>query len=122
MIKGRFLRRPVLDALRETVPQNLKHYRQGTFDHLCTDPSVFFEGTFEIDESVLESIRSPQSDNLLDVENSEASYGAMKSLTPYEARDERFWVYLTHTFLLDYARKRWPIPTEDVEAVEHIRT
>jgi hypothetical protein len=31
------------------------------------------------------------------------------------------WVYLTHTTLLDYARKRWPIPEDDEEAEKHIR-
>jgi hypothetical protein len=46
----------------------------------------------------------------------------MAKLTPYEARDERFWAYLTHTFLLNYARRRWPIPEDDAVAVKHIRT
>jgi Family of unknown function (DUF6339) len=31
-------------------------------------------------------------------------------------------VYLTHTRLLEYARKRWPIPTDNAVAAAHVRT
>ena len=42
-------------------------------------------------------------------------------MPPYLARDSRLWVCLTHTSLLQYARKRWPIPGDDDKAVDHIR-
>ncbi len=45
----------------------------------------------------------------------------MHDIPPYLARDSRLWVYLTHTLLLDYSRKRWPIPNDDEKAVTHIR-
>jgi hypothetical protein len=47
---------------------------------------------------------------------------ALPEITPYLARDERFWVYLSHTNLIKYARARWPIPDENEKAVAHIQT
>ena len=41
-------------------------------------------------------------------------------MTPYLARDARIWCYLTHTYLLEYSRNRWPIPADDEKAVKHI--
>ncbi|MER9608849.1 DUF6339 family protein [Mesorhizobium sp. M0312] len=41
-------------------------------------------------------------------------------MSPYEARDERLWTYLSHTALLEHARQRWPIPADDKVAVRHI--
>jgi hypothetical protein len=46
----------------------------------------------------------------------------MNNLSHYLARDERIWVYLVHTDLLEYARQRWPIPVDDEKAIKHIRT
>ena len=45
----------------------------------------------------------------------------MGKLSPYMARDERLWIYLSHTAMLEYTRKRWPIPTDDEKAIQHIR-
>lgn len=49
-------------------------------------------------------------------------FSALPEMTPYLARDDRFWIYLTHVDLLAYSRKRWPIPDDDEKAVSHIRT
>lgn len=46
---------------------------------------------------------------------------ALGNLKPYVARDLRMWCYLTHMNLLSYSRSRWPIPTNDEDAVSHIR-
>ncbi|MCR5868492.1 DUF6339 family protein [Aquincola sp. J276] len=51
-----------------------------------------------------------------------AVYQLLKALAPYDARDERLWVYLSHTTLLQYGRARWPIPKDDEKAVSHIHT
>ena len=65
----------------------------------------------------------PDSPTVLHEEqNCLACYDAMPGLTPYEARDERLWVYLTHTWLLVYTRTRWPIPIDDKGAITYIRT
>lgn len=47
---------------------------------------------------------------------------AMGGMSHYLARDERIWVYLTHTTLLSYARTRWPIPEDNEKAVKHIKS
>ena len=47
-------------------------------------------------------------------------HSALGNLSPYLARDERLWAFLSHTFLLEYARLRWPIPVDDDEAVRHV--
>jgi hypothetical protein len=47
---------------------------------------------------------------------------ALKSLTPFQAADERLWAMLSHTILLQHARDRWPIPAKDKDAVSHILT
>src|SRR5437868_6071675 len=122
MIASRFLRQSVLDELRRNVPRNLRHYRTGKFEYFLADTSLFFEGTMNIDELALTNLLSPRDRELFDVENCQICYGALASVTPYEARDERFWVYLTHTYMLDYSRNRWPIPADDAEAVSHVLT
>jgi Family of unknown function (DUF6339) len=48
-------------------------------------------------------------------------FKALSKLTGYEARDERFWSYLTHTLLLDYTRRRWPLPAGKAAAVAHVK-
>ncbi|HLG99799.1 MAG TPA: DUF6339 family protein [Bryobacteraceae bacterium] len=65
-------------------------------------------------------MRKPDDEGLYEEQNCAISYNALSDLSPYEARDERFWVYLTHTLLLEYARKRWPIPDDDDAAIDHI--
>jgi Family of unknown function (DUF6339) len=118
----RFLRHSALEKLRETVPDNLDAYRATGFPQLALDHSLYFEGKFDIDTDSLSRLKVPEQGNLYDTENCQTAYAAMTALTPYEARDERVWGYLTHTHLLEYARKRWPIPTDNAVAVAHVRT
>jgi hypothetical protein len=121
MNKVRFLRHSVLEMLRESVPDNLEAYRVGSFPHIAVDHSLYFEGKYEIDVGRLSNLLSPDGGELYDAENCRAFYAATPGLPPYEARDERLWVYMTHTFLLDYARKRWPIPADDAVAITQVR-
>jgi hypothetical protein len=117
----RFLRHSALEKLRETVPDNLDAYRAAGFPHLLLDHSLYFEGKFEIDTNSLSRLKFPEQGSLYDTENCQAAYAAMTALSPYEARDERVWVYLTHTYLVEYARKRWPIPADNDVAIAHVR-
>ena len=121
-MKARCLKSATLDEMRESVPNNLELYRSGSFLDLETDFSKFFEGRFDVDEIHLAGFRLPDSPTQLHEEhNCLACLEAMSDLTPNEARDERLWAYMTHTRLLDYTRRRWPIPVEDGIAVKHIR-
>ena len=121
MKKARFLRLLVLEELRNQVKQNLSAYRSGEFDHLVVDGSHWFEHSVEIDDEALAGLKPPSGQDLWEAENCATLYNAMAKVSPYEARDERLWAYLTHTNLLSYTRQRWPIPAEDEAATAHIR-
>jgi hypothetical protein len=43
-----------------------------------------------------------------DCENAKRLYNAYKNLTPLQASDERFWIYLAHADHFQYMTKRWP--------------
>ena len=121
MKKARFLRHSALDELRNQVEQNLASYRSGDFDRLVVDGSHWFDHSVEIDEEALAGLKAPEGQNHWEPENCAILYNAMAGVSPYEARDERIWAYLTHTDLLIYTRLRWPIPADDREAAAHVR-
>jgi len=120
MSKARFLRDETLRSLRDSVGENLAAYRSASFDYLVHDSSKFFEADMEFDFDTLAKLKAPVGTNLFEVENCTLVLEAMPALTPYDARDERLWTYLSHTALLGHARARWPIPQDDAEAVKHI--
>jgi len=119
-VKARLLRASALEDLRASVEANLDAYRSHGFDYLEADPGFYFEHDVEVDVDRLATLKPPIGGSFYEVENCEAVYDALLGLSPYDARDERFWVYLSHTALLDHARRRWPIPNGDTEAVSHI--
>lgn len=121
-MKSRYLKSATMEELRQNVPNNLERYRSGSFEYLGTDFSNWFEGAFDFDENQLCSLHVPDTSEQHDEEDCAVCYRALSELSPYEARDERFWAYLTHTLLLDYTRKRWPIPEDETSAIGHIRT
>ncbi|NJO33087.1 MAG: hypothetical protein HC869_08000 [Rhodospirillales bacterium] len=120
-MKARFLKQSALDELRAGISDNLDRYRTGDFDYLETDPTFRFEYDIDIDVDALVELYEPASRTVLfEPENCALLYNALRELSPYEARDERFWVFLSHTSLLKHARVRWPIPADDETAVRHI--
>jgi hypothetical protein len=120
MTKLRLLRSAVLEELRTNIRRNLTAYRKGGFETLCADPANWFEHQVEYDEAGLAKLRAPTSKSYFEVENCDTLYTAMQGLSPYEARDERLWAYLSHSSLLTHARVRWPVPEDDKDAVQHI--
>jgi len=119
-MKARYLKRAVVNQLWDNVQTSLPAYRTGDFSHLLADATAYFEGEFEVVESKLAQI-SVGGSSLAEAGSCKLIVEAMPDLSPYEARDERFWVYLTHTLLLDYSRARWPLPQDDDKAVAVIR-
>ena len=119
-MKARLLKGAALEQLRSSVSVNLKAYRGDGFAHLEADSSFWFEHNVEVDISDLIALKAPGDGSFYEVENCKIIHSALKALSPYDARDERFWVYLSHTALLDHARRRWPIPDDDAEAAAHI--
>lgn len=119
-MKLRLLKAVKIKELLDKISENLDLYRNCDFEYLKTDPANYFVIMHDADESKLSLIDCEESDHK-EVENCKTMYEAMGNLSPYLARDERLWVYLTHTDLLPYTRKRWPIPDDDDKAVKHIR-
>lgn len=120
MKKIRLLRARTIQQLRLDIGSNLERYRTGNFDFLEADPANYFESAQDYDDLKLAELTC-EADNHREVECCMAIYAAMKGIPLYLARDSRIWVYLTHTVLLDYARKRWPIPDDDEKAAKHIQ-
>ncbi len=120
MMKSRFLRARVLEELRTEIENNLERYRKGDFDYLTKNLAYFFEAPIEFDDSKLGALKKPAGEQDFDVENALTAGSAMSALGAYQAGDERLWVYITHTLMLDYERARWPIPADDAKARAHI--
>lgn len=123
MIPVRYLKAATLEGLRESVPRNLDRYRNAeSFDELVQDPMLTLPVEIEADSTRLAALDAGISASEREVENCILVYEALKNLTLYDARDERLWVYLCHTLCLPYARARWPIPADDIDAITHIRS
>lgn len=120
-MKANFIKTGKVQELLANIAANLDSYRKGDFDFIVADPSYFFETNLEIDENLLSKIECGKND-LNEVQNCIHMYGAINSLSHYLARDQRLWVYLTHTLLLKYTRERWPIPQDNEKAINHIKT
>ncbi|HLL30671.1 MAG TPA: DUF6339 family protein [Allosphingosinicella sp.] len=120
-MKARLLRSSALEGLRAKVETNLERYRSGDFSELDVDSAMSFEVDAEIDAAALTSFSAPEDESKGDVANARIIHSAFSSVTPYLARDERLWAFYTHTTGLEYARKRWPIPTDEAVAAKHIR-
>jgi hypothetical protein len=121
-MKVRFVRERALAELRGTIRDNLDKYRSGDFAYLALDPSLSFESPIEVNEKELAKLKDPDDDKLFDSENCLVLLAALKNLTPFQAADERLWVMLSHTLMLEHGRKRWPIPKDTKLAIKHIQT
>lgn len=120
MEKMRLLRSQTIRQLSSAVPDNLGSYRSGDFDFLTSDPANYIEIDQQYDELTL-SLVDCDTDDHKEVESCIHIHKALGQMPAYLARDSRLWVYLTHSSLLQYTRKRWPIPENDDKAIAHIR-
>lgn len=95
--------------LRAAIPQNLDRYRSAThwIDAIPggKDSSI----ATGIQPSGELRLRSPDGDDLKDVENTIHLHRALAVLTPLQARDPRLWTRLAHVECWDYMRSRWDI-------------
>lgn len=120
-MNARFLKASKMRELASKIGENIEQYRSGNFDFIANDPEYYFESETKITEEILANVSCTETD-LNEVDSCIKVYFGIGQISEYLARDERLWVYLTHTILLDYARKRWPIPSDPEKAVKHIRT
>ena len=119
-MKIRLLKTARIKEMLDAIGDNLQIYREGNFSFLEIDRTAYFELDYEIDENKL-ALLDCSKDNHNEIKNCRNVFDSMNNLSLYHARDERIWVYLTHTILLDYTRKRWPIPEDDDKAIKFIR-
>ncbi|HIO04527.1 MAG TPA: hypothetical protein EYN08_02755 [Gammaproteobacteria bacterium] len=118
MINLPYLKQEIVDSLRVNIKENLELYRSGSFDDLLKDGTNALPNEIQIDDFSLNGMHDKSHDR--DVQNSILIFNSIAGMTPYLARDERVWSYLTHTSLLKYTRERWTIPEDDEEAIKQI--
>jgi hypothetical protein len=121
-MKVRIARDAAVEYLRSNVSDNIDRYRSGDFSHLDLDSSQHLDLPIELKESALKKIKQPKGEEYHEVDNCLAVHEYLENLTAYDARDERLWVYLSHTVFLGYGRARWPIPDDDEKAIAHVET
>jgi len=119
-MNARFLKASKMRELASKIQDNIELYRNGSFDFIANDPEYYFESETKIAEELLVDVTCSDGD-LNEVDSCIKVYFGIGQISEYLARDERLWVYLTHTAMLNYARKRWPIPADPEKAVKHIR-
>jgi len=110
--------------LRAKIATNMEKYQSGSFDELMDEAnigSMYFElKDSQIDVDLLSKLKGTKND-LNEAYDASIVYRALK-VTPYQAKDERLWVYICHTSGLDYIRKRYPkiLASDKDEAVQEI--
>lgn len=109
MYKILLMREALVYDLTREIEQNLEKYRTGDFQYLTSDSSNFIETDFEINVPELAKIVVVDGD-FYEVQCCLGAFNGLPNISAYLARDQRLWVYLTHIFLLNYTRHRWPIP------------
>lgn len=121
-MKARFIKSAKLRNLLANIEDNIDWYRGGKFEFLLNDSSYYFEtDDLDIDELQLTLVDCGENE-FKEVENCILVYKALgEKISHYLARDERLWTYMSHTYLLEYARKRWPIPADKQAAIKHIK-
>lgn len=121
MTKLSLFRTQTVHQLYKDVEKNLPIYRNGDFNSLLVDSSLFLESECELNDTEIKKIScTKENDN--EVQCCLGILNGLKGVTAYLARDERLWARLCHIELLDYARARWTIPTDDIKAASYIRT
>lgn len=117
----RILKQKQLNELYEGIDANLDKYLDGDFKEYINHEEFTHQHdgqNFNIDK--LNSISGGRDD---DAKNASIIFDTLEGLTPFLAKDLRFWAYLSHTYLFEYIKKRWPIKEEwsREQKVYHIR-
>lgn len=117
----KILKQSQLNKLYEDIDANLDEYLYGDFKEYVNNEEFTYQHdgqSFDIDK--LSSISGGRDD---DAKNARIIFDALEGLTPFLAKDLRFWAYLSHTYLFEYIKERWPIKEEwsRERKVHHIR-
>ena len=116
-----FLRREVVQRLYDNVESNLDAYKSGDFNDIIKDTDLRKAKSAQYDPDPLEDL-VPERGGEKDVENAILVHQSLGGISPYLARDERVWTYLTHVVCLRYVRLRWlELDLTDDKIVKGIR-
>ena len=103
-------------ALVENIAENLAVYLEGDIGSLIEDKDELEMRGVTVDENLLKEL-NPEASGAADAKNAKIVYEALNGLTPYGARDSRFWVWLCHSLCGPYCLERWisnkPLKEED---------
>jgi len=118
----RILKQKQLNELYENIDVNLDEYLHGDFKEYINNEEFTHQHdgqSFNVDK--LNSISGGRDD---DAKNARIIFDALEGLSPFLAKDMRFWAYLSHTYLFEYVKERWPIKEEWTreQKLHHIRT
>jgi hypothetical protein len=120
-MKIRFLRKSVLDSLKENIENNLEKYRTGDFDYLAEGENNWGKLNLDYDPHPLETL-IPKNHSQSEIHNSLAVWRSLSGLTPDLACEESIWAYFSHVDLLDFCRERWLNYDNKQEDIKKIRT
>lgn len=96
-------------GLRSSVAANLSKYqRDNSWTHEI-GPRAAREMQTGVEINGTLSLLNPKDGDLMDIENAIRMHGALRHLTPLQARDPRLWTRLAHVECWDYMRKRWQV-------------
>jgi hypothetical protein len=90
------LRRAKAHQLRLNIQKNIARYVEGNFDDILSDVDFITVNNLQIDTTAI-GLLSVEKGGLNDCHNSLLIRNSLKGLSRYHARDERLWVYVTHT-------------------------
>ena len=96
-------------TLRASLSSNLlKYQRDQSWTH---EIGAHAAREMQTEVSVPDKLElyEPKNGDLMDVENAILLHGALRHLTPLQARDPRLWTHLAHVECWKYMRKRWPV-------------
>lgn len=103
----KIMKRGLVHYLFLNVGTNLDRYLKGDFEDIIESDDFIREiKNSSYNEELLEQLDGTVG-SAADATNAEIIYNAFQGLSPYMARDERIWVYLTHTKCLEFTRERW---------------
>jgi hypothetical protein len=112
-----------LIELKNSIENNIDKYMNGDFSSHFADPGNLIElNEIDINEDKFGDF-IPGNTSREEVHNCLLMKDILGEITPYLARDERLWVFLTHSYLLNYSRQRWELSKKSgIDLVRHIRT
>ncbi len=111
-MKAPIFKQRLVSTLWANIEANYELYMEGDFSEFLANPEVRgevreVEQLFVREEEFLNL--EPKSGGKYDAYNANIIYEAFQNMSPNLAYDERIWVAATHTFGLEFTRKRWLI-------------